>query len=70
MKVATSIQERLWELRKDKSSEEYNKAVLWVLCCICFSGMIELIRKLLHLVRNNAYFDINTFCYPGASDFT
>ena len=27
------------------SSEEYNKAVLWVLCCICFSGMIELIRN-------------------------
>lgn len=52
------------------SSEEYNKAVLWVLCCICFSGMIELIRKLLHLVRNNAYFDINTFLERKLSELS
>ena len=52
------------------SSEEYNKAVLWVLCCICFSGMIELIRRLLNLVRNNAYFDINTFLQTKLSELS
>ena len=52
------------------SSEEYNKAISWVLGCICFSGMIELIRRLLHLVRNNAYFDINTFLQTKLSELS
>ena len=42
------------------SLEEYKKAVLWVLCCICFSGIVDLIRKLLNIIKNNAYFDIKT----------
>lgn len=50
--------------------EEYKKAVLWVLCCICFSGIIDLIRKLLNLIKNNAYFDINTFLQTKLSELS
>ena len=52
------------------SLEEYKKAVLWVLCCICFSGIIDLIRKLLNLIKNNAYFDINTFLQTKLSELS
>ena len=52
------------------SLEEYNKAILLVLCCICFSGMMELIRKLLHLIRDNAYFDINTILQTKLSELS
>lgn len=48
--------------------EEYTKAILWVLSCICLSGIINLIRKSLNLIKNNTYFNINTFLQTKLSE--
>ena len=48
----------------------FNKAILWILCCICLSGIIELFRSLINIVERNAYFDINVFLQSKLSELS
>lgn len=42
------------------AEEEYGKAVLWVIICICSSEMVERIKDYINRKRDNAFFDVNT----------